>query len=61
MIQTYKYWLGGILGADICHRDATTPTAVWEKHCGILYCAPQSFKHDGPIVYGAAGEKKTIY
>lgn len=37
-------------------RKTTTLTAFREKHSCICYCAPRSFKWNGPIVYSAAKE-----
>lgn len=54
----YKYWLGGILSANICSRDAATLTTVWEKHCCVHHSAPHSFKHNGPVVYSTAGSRE---
>lgn len=54
--QAHKYWLVGILSANICSREATTLTTVWEEDGGICHCAPQPFKDDGPVVYSAAAK-----
>lgn len=46
----------GILGANICSREATTLTTVGEEEGGVSHGAPQPFKDDGPVVYSAAAK-----